>query len=131
MACKYHKDWLNIFLVLSHAHVQGQVQLYIRVIDSDDNADDHVDDIYVDISLTPSSSFTSTSRYNGDHGNGVIHLSFRVRCAASFFLDDCSHFCQPTNDSSGHYTCGVNGELICLEGWQDTATNCLTRKTSL
>ena len=111
--------------------MQGEVQLYIRVIDSDYNAGDHVDDIYAEISLTPSSSFTSTRRYSGDHGNGVIHLSFRVQCTASFFLDDCSRFCQPRDDSSGHYTCGVNGQLSCLEGWQDTATNCLTRKTSL
>ena len=98
--------------------VQGQVQFYIEVVDNDDtDPDDHVDDIYVDISLSPSASFSQVMSYNGDHGNGRIELSFRVRCEESFYGQNCTTFCQPTDDSSGHYTCGPNGERICFQGY--------------
>ena len=108
--------------------MQGQVQFYIEVIDLDDlDRNDHVDDIYVDISAAPNAMFSQVMSYNGDHGNGRIELSFRVQCEASFFGENCTIFCQPTDDSTGHYTCGPNGERICLQGWLDAATNCLTR----
>ena len=55
--------------------------------------------------------------YNGDHGNSRIQLSFRVQCEESFFGQNCTTFCQPTDDSTGHYTCGSNGERICLQGY--------------
>ena len=111
--------------------MQGRAQFYIEVVDLDvANPDDHVDDIYVDISLTPSTTFSPVMSFNGDHGNGRIELSFRVQCEASFFGPNCTTFCQPTDDSTGRYTCGPNGEFICLEGWQDATTNCLTRKIS-
>ena len=107
--------------------MQGRAQFYIQVTDDDSNENDHVDDIYVDISRTPSAFFSSEMSYNGDHGNGRITLSFRVQCNTFFFLDNCTRFCRPTDDSTGHFTCGSNGELLCLEGWQDTSMNCLTR----
>ena len=53
--------------------------------------------------------------YNGDHGNGRIELSFRVQCEESFHGQNCTTFCQPTDNSTGHYTCGPNGERICLQ----------------
>ena len=122
-------DQLIFFFFFFFFFVQGQAQLYIEVVDNDDpDSDDHVDDIYVDISLSPSASFSQVMSYNGNHGNGRIELSFRVQCEASFFGQNCTTFCQPTDDSTGHYTCGPNGEIVCLQGWQGATTNCLTRK---
>ena len=35
--------------------------------------------------------------------------------------------CVNTDSSSGHYTCGSNGEKRCLTGWSNPSGNCLTR----
>lgn len=95
--------------------MQGQVQFYIQVVDRDsDDPNDHVDDIYADISMSPSASFSPVISYSGVHDNGRIELSFRVQCEASFFGENCTTFCQPTNDSTGCYTCGPNGKRIML-----------------
>ena len=32
-----------------------------------------------------------------------------------------------TDSSSGHYTCGSNGEKRCRAGWSNPSGNCLTR----
>ena len=38
----------------------------------------------------------------------------------------CTVFCQPRNDSLGHYTCNSLGERVCLSGYIDPSTNCVT-----
>ena len=107
--------------------VQGSFQLYVRVVDEDSgNSDDHVDDIYIDISLSVSSSFTTQTDFYGDHGNSRIRLAFRVRCNANYYGSDCATYCVNTDDSTGHYTCGPDGTKNCLSGW--TGTECNTRK---
>lgn len=77
--------------------IQGQVQFYIEIVDEDTDGspNDHVDDIYVDISLSPSATFSKVMSYNGDHGNGRIELSFRVQCEEPFFGQNCTTFHQP------------------------------------
>jgi hypothetical protein len=105
---------------------QGGFQFYIRVSDEDVAFDDHVDDVYADVSLSPSSSFTSVRTFTGDHGNSRIALSFRVRCSANYYGSNCATYCVRTDNSRGHYTCGSNGQQICLPGW--SAANCLTRE---
>ena len=103
------------------------MRLFIEVEDYDSfNSDDHVDDIYVTISLTPSSSFTSRTAYNGVHGNSRIELSFRVQCTTNFYGSNCATYCVARDDSGGHYSCGSNGEKLCLSGWSDPTTDCTT-----
>ena len=122
MNCSYAL-WCN--------YVQGTVRLFIEVEDYDSfNADDHVDDVYVTITRTPSSSFSSRQAYNGIHGNSRIELSFRVQCTANFYGSDCATRCVPRDDSQGHYRCGSNGQRICLSGWSGPSTSCTTRKLS-
>ena len=107
---------------------QGSFQLYVRVVDEDTgNSDDHVDDIYIDISLSVSSSFTTQTDFYGDHGNSRIRLAFRVRCNANYYGSDCATYCVNTDDSTGHYTCSPSGAKNCLSGW--TGTECNTRKS--
>ena len=109
--------------------LQGDVTLYIKVEDYDFfSSDDHVDDVYVPISLVPSSSFSSTTRYNGVNGNSRIELNFRVQCTSNYYGSNCATYCLRRDDSGGHYTCGSNGEKICLSGWSDPSTDCTTRK---
>ena len=107
-------------------NMQGTVRLFIKVEDDDYNADDHIDDIYVTISRTPSSSFTSRRAYYGVHGNSRIELSFRVQCKTNFYGSNCATYCAARDDSGGHYRCGSNGEKLCLSGWSDPTRNCIT-----
>ena len=103
------------------------MRLFIEVEDYDSfNSDDHVDDVYVTITLTPSSSFTSRRAYTGIHGNSRIELSFRVQCSSDFYGSNCATYCVPRDDSVGHYSCGSNGEKICLSGWSEPASDCTT-----
>ena len=104
------------------------MRLYIEVEDNDVFYDDHVDDIYVTISLTPSSSFTSRTAYSGVHGNSRIELSFRLQCGSNLYGNNCTTFCEARNDSEGHYSCGTSGQRICLSGWSGPSSDCITRK---
>ena len=105
------------------------MRLFIEVEDHDDfEDDDHVDDVYVTITQSPSSSFSLGQTYTGIHGNSMIVLSFRVQCAANFYGSDCATHCVPRDDSQGHYRCGSNGERICLSGWSGPSSSCTTRK---
>ena len=86
-----------------------------------------MDDIYVEITISLSSVFTSSAYYYGDYGNARIQLSFRVRCSSNYYGSNCGTYCVNTDSSSGHYTCGSNGEKRCRSGWSNPSGNCLTR----
>ncbi len=112
---------------------QGSIQLLIDVIDEDfDYIFTHspVDDIYVELTLIPSSTFTQETWYTGDNDRAEIMLSFRVQCHQNFYGSDCSIKCVDTDtDGVGHYTCdGTTGDKNCISGWTDANSNCLTRK---
>ena len=48
-------------------------------------------------------------------------------CATDYYpASVCTTFCQPRNDSLGHYTCDSLGRPVCLPGYTDTNTNCVT-----
>ena len=103
--------------------------MFIEVEDYDSfNSDDHVDDVYATISLSPSSSFTARQAYNGIRGNSRIELSFKVQCKRNFHGSNCATYCVPRDDNGGHYSCGVNGQRICLSGWSGPSSGCKTRK---
>ena len=74
-----------------------------------------------------SSTFSSNTTVN-EGGSNVISLSYatRIECATNYYQSDCSVYCIPTNDNTGHYTCDTNGNKICLPGYGNTSTNCST-----
>ena len=90
---------------------QGGFQLYISVVDEDVDIDDHVDDIFVDITLSPSTSFTPVQTFTGIYNNSMVELSFRVTCLVA---------------DTG--TCEVDNPLTCEDGWTDPANGCRTRE---
>ena len=53
-------------------------------------------------------------------------------CEPNYYpRNSCSVMCIPRNNSEGHYTCdSVTGDKICLEGYKDPSTNCVTRVES-
>jgi len=106
---------------------QGSFQLYIRIDDIDPvGSPERVADIYIPKNLSPSSPL-NRMYYPDDTSNPRIELGFQVDCDRNFYSSDCSVFCQLTDDSTGHYDCGPNGEIICLSGWTNPPT-CLTGK---
>ena len=118
-----------IYSYIIHFIVQGTVKLLIEVEDYDPiGSNEHIDDVYVSIKLTPSASFTSRQSYSGDYGNSRIELSFRLQCDNYFYGSNCATHCAPRNDSGGHYRCGSNGERICLSGWSGPSSGCITRR---
>ena len=109
--------------------MQGSVKLYIKVEDYDPlNSNDHVDDVYITISLMPNSTFTPRQHYVGIYGSSRIELSFRLQCSSNLYGNNCTTYCVARDDSEGHYSCGPNGEKLCLNGWSEPSSNCTVRK---
>lgn len=50
--------------------------------------------------------------------NARITYRVRVQCAVTYYNTTCTTFCRPRDDQFGHYTCGVEGQKLCLPGWQ-------------
>ena len=105
--------------------MQGSAQLNVKVIDIDRFFDDHVDDIYAPVNIGSGQSTT----FDGIYGNSRLEMTFHLYCTDYFFGVSCSTYCHPLNIADvGHFDCGVNGERLCLSGWQDPGNHCLTRK---
>ncbi len=99
----------------------------MSVKDNDGDADDLVDRIFAEMDLQVSDSFTTPAQYTGIYNKGTMTMSFKVNCAQFYYGSNCRTFCQPTDDSSGHYSCDENGGKVCLPEWMDVTTNCITR----
>ena len=52
-------------------------------------------------------------------------------CIDGFYGPECEKVCEPTNSSSGHYTCDDFGYTECLPGYTDNTTNCVTCEGNL
>jgi len=50
----------------------------------------------------------------------------RTVCDTGFKGKYCSQRtkCVPRDDSSGHYTCSKNNEVVCIKGWINPQTGC-------
>ena len=102
-----------------------------RVNDIDPDATDLIARIFADISLPVSDQFTASMTFQGSTTQtSTISMTFRFRvmCAANYFSLDCTVFCEGRNDSLGHFTCDANGDKVCLNGYTNPATDCVTRK---
>ena len=107
----------------------GSAAFYVRVKDFDYlSGDDLVDEINVRISNLMPGESTRRIRTTGVYRNGKITLDFQLECWDYFYGKNCDRYCIPTDDNRGHFTCGPDGEIVCLRGWQDPANHCLTRK---
>ena len=40
-----------------------------------------------------------------------------LTCAEHYYGSSCETFCEPHDDSTGHYTCSSSGQKVCLDGW--------------
>ena len=110
--------------------LQGRFQLLVQVWDNDVGQDDKVTDIYIQNVLGISQFWTNSREFSSNTGVSIT-LRFRVQCDPNYYGNNCATYCIPHDSSSGHYTCGSNGQKICRSGWSDSSTNCLTRMFGL
>ena len=109
-----------------------QTNLEVKIEVLDDNGESSTVNptriLYTQAKLSPqvSGTFSSDKTVN-EGGSNVISLSYatRIECATNYYQSDCSVYCIPTCDNTGHYTCDTNGNKICLPGYTNTSNNCL------
>ena len=100
-----------------------------RVNDIDPDATDLIDRLFVVLTLPVGDQFTDAITVNGVNQPTItITFRFRVTCATNFFGPNCTRFCQGRDDASGHFTCDANGDRVCLAGYVNPASDCVTRK---
>ena len=70
---------------------------------------------------------TTSQEYSGDNGVATINLSYKLVCANNnYYGVDCSVFCEPQDNDTGHYTCNpITGAKECLPGFVNPSTNCI------
>ena len=92
-------------------------------------SNDLIDRVFVvSNGLAISDSFTSPQTYTGRYNNVQAVISLRAACQQNYYGSLCTVFCEGRDDNTGRYECNLEGQPVCLEGWTDLATNCLTRK---
>ncbi len=63
----------------------------------------------------------------------TLQLSYRVICTSDYYGPNCSVYCVPRDDSSGHYTCNqTDGSRICTSHFYgpDCSVYCVPRNDS-
>ena len=50
--------------------------------------------------------------------NTRLEYEYRMVCSSHYYGKDCDTLCRPRDDQFGHYTCGNDGQKVCLKGWQ-------------
>ncbi|XP_038077193.1 delta-like protein A [Patiria miniata] len=99
---------------------QGQMRVKLRVMDSDDNDDDTIEEAFKNIVLSSFASQSSAQwvQYTmGTHSDFTFQV--RVYCNADSYTSDCSVYCVPTDNQNGHYTCNpTTGAKMCYDGWE-------------
>ena len=84
--------------------------------------------VSINISHNPADmimSSTSKTVYTNAQGAGqFIQMSFELECSEDYYGSDCGAYCAPRDDNFGHFSCDRNGNIVCLSGFSNTATNC-------
>lgn len=115
---------------------QGALNLYVQVdnVDTDSRQSSEVDgdqlvaqfDVFIDISLegNRTAMVDRTRYYDRIHHGTFLFLTIELSCEENYYGAECDKFCQSRDDESGHYVCDNDGNIICLEGFYNEATNC-------
>nr|ABK56704.1 delta protein [Parhyale hawaiensis] len=59
-----------------------------------------------------------------DHS--TLSYQYRVVCQEHYYGKGCRKWCRPRDDSFGHYVCDSDGNIKCLDGWQEPQGYCNT-----
>ena len=56
----------------------------------------------------------------------TVLLLLLWQCKENYTGSDCGIMvCEPRDDSTGHFKCDINGNKVCLPGYQNPETNCI------
>ncbi len=91
------------------------------------NEESLVVNIFINVNLTTTgnSSFLKDHVYTGESMHGsFIRFSFELSCAENFYGEDCTSTCYERDDEEGYFVCNSDGNLECMEGFQEISTNC-------
>nr|XP_033813216.1 protein jagged-2-like isoform X2 [Geotrypetes seraphini] len=84
-----------------------------------DTASDPGEDLLMQ-QVTRSGMLSPGEHWQSFHDNGhgtLIEYKIRVRCDESYYGPSCNKLCRPRDDYFGHYSCDINGNKVCLDGW--------------
>ena len=121
--------------------MQGGFQLQVKVehIRPEEGAPVLVADFWVEALVSLEASVDNGDGLGGVSGDGeasrlpivvtvqqskTLIISYNFQCSKNYFGQNCSEFCEPHNDGSGHYVCDGEGRKVCLEGYRNSSTNC-------
>ena len=48
-----------------------------------------------------------------------LEYTYEVQCQQDYYGPDCSVFCSPADDATGHFTCDQDGNMVCLPGFSN------------
>ena len=81
---------ISLYGLLLNLCLQGGFLLYVHITDVDLAINDPVENIFVNMLLPTSPSFSAPVRYTGSNGNALLEMSFRVQCSPGFTGADCA-----------------------------------------
>ena len=111
--------------------IQGEIQILYRIEVQTLLIDCYRYDFVTGIINRERGQFVSTATPGK---NNIVSLALRIRvvCKENYNGSDCGNMiCEPQDDSTGHFTCDINGNKVCLPGYQNPGTNCVEAVTTM
>lgn len=106
------------------------MEYFVRIEDVDisDDYDSSSNDPLVNTFTIPiifsgSGSDPPTFHRDLQHGS-ALRLFYQASCSANYYGRNCSTYCLPRDDDTGHYTCDQHGQIQCMIGYQNPLSNC-------
>ena len=96
----------------------------MAVLDYDPPSFQLVDKFIINITGPAGQNYTSVQTHTSVNNIAEIDLSFAVVCTNDHYGSDCGTFCVEKNDNGGHYSCDIEGNRVCKDGYQNPLTNC-------
>nr|KAG5689564.1 hypothetical protein BaRGS_022067 [Batillaria attramentaria] len=107
----------------------GVVKLKVDVLDDDEDEGgydfvDHYEYQYSTDRMTRElDAPTKTLQLSGSRSR--VNVELKVFCDVNYYGSDCTIYCEPSDDDTGHNTCDpLTGQRVCRFGW--SGDDCLT-----
>ena len=111
--------------------IQGEIQILYRIEFQTYLIDCYRYDFHTGIVDRENRLFVANTT-PGKNNIASLAFSIRVVCKENYTGSDCGDMiCEQQDDSTGHFTCDVNGNKVCLPGYQNPGTNCVETVTTM
>ena len=102
---------------------QGSIEILITPLEVDANPVEMFEIEYeAKAAQSGDTATTDSLSVAGTKNDSVLNLTLAIQCQLGFHGPMCK--CRDRNDSTGHFSCTRDGEIVCLEGYQNPSTNC-------